>query len=275
MGWVLGRRCETEVASDVESPEAGVPRISLPERVDRRARLGPFPSARDALKFVCYAAVGAVVSPFASPFAWVPFLAVGFVVSVWRPDDEAVDERAGRWVRFVVDRWRGASVTDPARATAARGAVVYLASGHRVAIVRAGGTPLAYRPPAELAVLFDRFRELLRASNGPLIIRSTTVALREGPVLPGTVACTDLEWAAREGYRELVSVLCRRRRSRRVEIALSASASGPEGERRLVERARSLAERLSSLGVRSSLLDERRLIESARAFGWAITPGES
>jgi hypothetical protein len=259
----------------MESPEPGAPLISLPERVDRRVRLGPFPSARDALKFVCYAAVGAVLSPFATAFAWVAFLAVGFVVSVWRPDDEALDERAGRWVRFVVDRWRGASVTALVRAAAARGPLVHLTSGQRVAIVRTGGTPLAYRPPAELAVLFDRFRELLRASNGPLIVRSTTLALRDAPVLPGTVVCPDLEEAAREGYRELVSVLCRRRRSRRVEIALSANSPGPEGERRLVERARSLAEQLTSLGVRSSLLDDRRLIEAARSFGWAIARGES
>ncbi|HLM71014.1 MAG TPA: hypothetical protein VK423_06510, partial [Thermoplasmata archaeon] len=74
-------------------PEAGPPLIRLPERLDRRMRLGPFPSSRDALKFVTYAAAGALLSPFTSPWVWLPVLLAGFAVSVWRPDGRAVDER--------------------------------------------------------------------------------------------------------------------------------------------------------------------------------------
>src|SRR5208282_2604654 len=87
--WGLGHRSEAGVASEMEGPSAGVPVVVLPERVDRRVRLGPFPSAKDAVKFASYAAAGAVLAPFATPFAWVPVLALGFVVSVWHPDGEA------------------------------------------------------------------------------------------------------------------------------------------------------------------------------------------
>ncbi|MGA8275977.1 MAG: hypothetical protein WB852_06760 [Thermoplasmata archaeon] len=257
----------------MESPEAGAPVVELPERVDRRIRLGPFPSARDALKFVGYAATGAVLAPFLDPFVWVPFLVVGFTVSVWRPDGEAVDERAAQWLLFQFRRWTKGSVTPRGPLTTVRGSVVRLASGRRVTIVRTEGTPLAYRPPSDLAVLFERFRELLRASEGPLVVRSTTVPLRADPVLPVDVACSDPEHAARAGYGELVSVLCRRRRSRRVEISLGSGQSGPEGERRLEERTRSLSEQLTSLGLRPVILGDRSLAESVRAFGWVLPRG--
>ena len=36
------------------------PWIGLPATFDRRLRMGPFPSVRDALKFATYAAVGAI-----------------------------------------------------------------------------------------------------------------------------------------------------------------------------------------------------------------------
>jgi len=254
----------------MENPDPGAPVVELPERVDRRVRFGPFPSAKDALKFVCYAAAGAVLAPFATPFAWVPILATGFAVSVWRPDGEAIDERAGRWLVFVLHRWKGRSLTSPRRLTAVHGSVARLASGQWVTVVRAGGTPLAYRPPFELVSLFDRFRELLRASEGAFVLRSTTVPLREAPVLPGKETCSEDEGAARAGYRELVSVLCRRRRSRRVEIALGEGSADPEAARRLEERARSLAEHLSGLGVHPTLLGDRNLADSVRSFGWTL-----
>jgi hypothetical protein len=252
----------------MESPDAGAPVVGLPERVDRRIRLGPFPSARDALKFAGYAATGAVLAPFVDPFAWVLVLVGGFAVSVWRPEGDAVDERAARWILFQFRHWTGGPVRFSGPPSTSLGSVVRLASGRCVTILRTGGTPLAYRPPADLAVLYDRFRELLRSSEGPLVVRSTTVALRVDPVLPEAGACSDPERAARAGYGELVSVLCRRRRSRRVEISLGTGRSGPEGIRRLEERTRSLAEHLTSLGMRPVLLGERSLAEAVRSFGW-------
>ncbi len=89
--------------------------VPLPGPVERRLRLGPFASTRDALKFVTYAAVGALLAPFVSPYAWLPVLGLGFGVSVWRPDGEAVDERIGRWIGW---SWRHLGGTPMTRATA-------------------------------------------------------------------------------------------------------------------------------------------------------------
>jgi hypothetical protein len=261
------------VPSEMERPSTGVPVVELPERVDRRVRLGPFPSARDALKFVCYAAVGAVLSPFVEPIVWLPVLAVGFAVSVWRPDDEAVDERAARWLLFQGRRWTSGPVTRRKSPPTGRGSVAQLANGRRVMIVRAEGIPLAYRPPAELAVLFDRFRDLLRATEGPLVIRSTTVPLRAGPVLPTDPGGVGVEQNARAGYAELVVVLCRRRRSRRVEISLGSGELAPESELRLEDQTRALVEHLGQLGLRPVVLEDRALAESVRAFGWGPRGG--
>ncbi|MCI4365364.1 MAG: hypothetical protein L3K10_04800 [Thermoplasmata archaeon] len=251
-------------------PDAGPPLVALPERVDRRNRLGPFPSARDALKFFSYAAVGALLAPFASPFAWIPVLAGGFAVSVWRPDGEALDERAARLARWKLHRWWGGSVTRLASSPPVRGRVAHLRSGPLVTVIRVGGTPLAYRPPEELATLYDRYREVLRATSGPLLIRATTVPLPEGPARIERVECSDSERAARDGYHELVSVLCRRRRARRVEISLHTGATGDEGEPRLEERTRDLADQLTALGLRPTILSGRALAAATRQFGWRV-----
>ncbi len=259
----------------MDGPNPGAPMVELPERVDRRIRLGPFPTARDALKFVCYAAVGAVLAPFVEPLAWVPVLALGFVVSVWRPDGEAVDERATKWLLFQVRRATRAPVTPGRAPPEAPGSILRLANGRSVTIVRAVGLPLAYRPPADLVVLFDRFRDLLRATEGALIVRSTTVALRAGPVLPGETLGSAGERAAHAGYRELVAVLCRRRRARRVDIALGGAPPGPEGGQRLEDRTRTLLDQLNSLGLHATVLRGRSLAESAREFGWVLPRGPS
>jgi hypothetical protein len=252
----------------MEAPDTGPPVVALPEPVDRRVRLGPFPSARDALKFVCYAAVGAVLAPFATPYAWLPVLGIGFAVSVGRVDGEAVDERLARRLVWRLQRWGGGTVTPPPSSPPLRGSVARLAGGSLVTVVRTGGTPLAYRPPEELGGLFDRFRELLRASEGPLIIRSSTVPLREGSVLPAVTGDSGADHAARTGYRELVSVLCRRRRARRVEIFLGASTPGRDGKARLEDRTRSLVAQLAGLGLRPTSLRDRALADSVRQFGW-------
>jgi hypothetical protein len=147
--------------------------------------------------------------------------------------------------------------------------VARLTGGRLVAVVRTGGLPLAYRPPEELAEMFDRFRELLRATEGPLLVRSTSVPLREHPVLPVPSEGPGAERLACEGYRELVSVLCRRRRTRRVEISIGATSVGPEGRVQLEQRTLSLIEQLTGLGVRPTRLRDRALAESIRLFGWS------
>jgi hypothetical protein len=222
---------------------------------------------------VCYATAGAVLAPLASPWAWVPVLAVGFTVCVWRPDGDALDERGLRWIRFQCQRWHGGAVMTRRPWTPVQGSVARLSTHARVGVVRTEGTPLAYRPPAELVVLFDRFRELLRATEGPLVIRSSTVPRPAGDVAPRTPAFSDGEEAARRGYAELALVLCRRRRSRRVEIAVFGAPDGREDSERLNERTRSLTDSLAEFGVRARVLADRSLGDAVRGFGWSLAPG--
>src|ERR1700730_9474316 len=77
--------------------------VALPAPLDRRMRLGPFPSARDALKFLGYVAVGILAATLATPAAWVPFLVVGFVLSVHKTDGKGFDDRLVDYVRW---SWR-------------------------------------------------------------------------------------------------------------------------------------------------------------------------
>lgn len=252
----------------MESPDVGAPIVALPERVDRRVRLGPFPSARDALKFASYAAVGAVFAPFVSPFVWVPILGAGFAVSVWRPEGEAVDERAARWAVFHLRRSHGRIVTRRAPAVPTAGSVVRIEDGSEVSVVRTSGTPLAYRPPDDLGTVFDRFRELLRSTEGPIFVRATSSPIRERPVRPSRPAGTEAERAACEGYSELVTALCRRRRTRRVDIVLRAEGGATRAHERLLDRTRALSEQLAGLGLSPVILAARPLADAVHAIGW-------
>jgi len=257
----------------MEGPSAGVPVVVLPERVDRRVRLGPFPSAKDAVKFASYAAAGAVLAPFATPFAWVPVLALGFVVSVWHPDGEAVDERVARIAAFHLRHWIPRSMNGGEPSLAVRGSTVRLAGGAHVAVIRTSGTPLAYRPPSDLAGLFDRFRELLRSTEGPVYVRASSVPLRDSPVRPKDRVTVAADAAAGAGYDQLILALCRRRSARRVDLALQSDRDGVEGERRLADRTRALADQLAALGLAPIALSDRRLVDTVRAFGWTLARG--
>jgi hypothetical protein len=143
----------------MDDPADEPPLIAFPERIDRPMRLGPFASSRDALKFVTYAAAGALLVPFASPWVWLPVVAGGFMVSVWHPDGQAVDERAFTFLawklRSVGPRGAGAGLTD---APLVRRALLQLPSRRYAAVVRTGGTPIAYLPPDELARRFELYR---------------------------------------------------------------------------------------------------------------------
>ncbi len=242
--------------------------VSLPRPVDRRLRLGPFASARDAIKFVCYAATGALLAPFVTPYAWLPILAAGFLVTVWRPEGEAWDERAARWVQWRIRRLaRGEPVSEPSLPTS-RGTFLRLAAGRYVTILRIGGTPLAYRPPAELERVFRAYAEALRSSEGTLFLHAGSVPLSPTPLVPGALPRDTAEGPARDGYRELVSVLCRRRLVRRVDLALSTVTTEPEAPARLDRATRALAARLAAAGLRPTRLEARALSEAGRRFGW-------
>jgi hypothetical protein len=249
--------------------EVGSPVIALPAPVERRLRLGPFATARDALKFVSYAAAGAVLAPFVSVYAWLPVVGIGFAFSVWRPDGEAVDERVGRWAAWSVRRWAGSTMTPAPPARTGGGTFLRLSDGRYATIVRTGGTPLAYRPPPELERVFREYAELLRVSEGVLVVRAGTTPLRSDRLVPAAPLQGSNAAPACEGYRELIGVLCRRRSLRRVDLALFASGEPRGAAARLEARTRTLSERLDALGLHPTRLRGRALMDAAHEFGWA------
>lgn len=247
----------------------GPPVVGLPERFDRRLRLGPFPSARAALKFVTYAAVGAVLAPFTSPYLWLTLVATGFVLSVFRWDGPGLDEQAvacGLWAL------RGAfgdrSMSAPTAVGIARENLVNLGAGQYVAILRAGGTPIAYLPPAELARRFEGFRDVLRSLRGTLAFQVTSASMDADPVTPPGMPPDRGDRPAWAGYSELVTLLCRRRSVRRIYLVLPTETSGPDGIADLETRVRGLTERLVALGLRPVRLRNRALEDAARSWGW-------
>ena len=250
-------------------PGDGPPIVGLPERLDRRMRLGPFPSSRDALKFITYAAAGALLSPFTSPWVWLPVLLVGFAVSVWRPDGRSVDERA---LAFVSWKFRsmgpGRAVTNATYRPLVRQGLLQLAPHRYVAVVRTGGTPVAYLPPDELARRFELYRELLRSIDSSFLLLATTTPIRSQAVRPGPSLGVRREAQALAGYSELVSLLCHRRHLRRVYFVLGTLEADSDAVGRLEGRVENLIERLGSLGLRPIRLRDRALAEAAHRFGW-------
>ncbi|HTS33823.1 MAG TPA: hypothetical protein VMI55_07825 [Thermoplasmata archaeon] len=249
-------------------PSPGPPLVALPRPVERRLRLGPFASARDAVKFAGYAATGALLAPFVAPYAWLPVLGAGFLLTVWRPEGEALDERVARWATWRVRRLaRGAPMTDPATPPA-RGGFLRVGPGQYVTILRVGGTPLAYRPPAELERVFRAYVEALQSSEGILFLHAGSVPLSAEAVTPRHRASSEAEEPARAGYRELVAVLCRRRLVRRVDLAVPNATAGPDLPAHLERATRALAARLAATGLRPVRLEGRALSEAGRRFGW-------
>jgi hypothetical protein len=255
-------------------PPDGPPSIPLPRPLDRRLRLGPFPSARAALKFLSYAAAGALLAPFASPALWLPVLGLGFLLAVWRPDGVALDELAWHALAWRLRDWRGAAVTDrPPPAVVAR-SFVRVGPGRPVAIVRAYGTPLAYRPPADLQGAWEAYRSILRGLPGPVAIRSTLAPIALAPLLPRAPADTSrADGEAAAGYRELVTLLCRRRSIRRVDVTLFASGEATGAPPELEAAVRSLSAGLAGMGIPSRRLTGAGLAEAAREFGWRRADG--
>jgi hypothetical protein len=249
--------------------EAGTLFIALPERLDRRMRLGPFPSSRDALKFVMYAAGGALLSPFAAAWIWLPVVLAGFALSVWRPDGQALDERL-----FALVRWKvrsvvpGDTVSNPSASPLVRQGLLQLAPHRYVAVVRTGGSPITYLPPDELVRRFEAYRELIRSSGENFAWLSTTAPIRSQTVRPTVRVGEGRENLARKGYSELVTALCRRRLLRRVYFVVGTLEAGPDAITALEGRVGNLIERLGSLGLRPTRLRDRALADAGYRLGW-------
>jgi hypothetical protein len=244
--------------------------ISLPRPVDRRLHLGPFPSARDALKFAGYASVGLAAIPLAGPAAVVPFAAVGFLFAVHRREGRAYDERiagylAWRWRR----RPRRPSGFGVVSGTATPGRSVRVGGGRIAAVLRAGGVPVSYLPTADAEALFEGTRRWLGGLDGGVYLVADTEAPRPGPFLPNSPPTPGpTEARARDGYASVVRLLLRRRRSRRVAVVLWDGADRV-GTVRLDSRAAATEEALRSLGLETERLEGRRLSDEVRRLGLA------
>jgi len=243
--------------------------IGVPERLGRRMRLGPFPSSRDALKFVTYAATGALLAPFTSPWLWLPFVLAGFAISVWRPDGKAIDERVLAFGRWKLRSWDiGWSMKGPAARLLVRQGLLEVAPHRYVAVVRTAGSPMAYLPPDELTRRFELYRDLLRSTGGSFSVTSSVAPIRAQSVRPTGATAEGAEGSARSGYSELVLLLCRRRLLRRVFIVLGTTGGDTNSVARLEGQVSNLIDRLSALGLRPTRLRDRSLAEAARRFGW-------
>jgi hypothetical protein len=246
-------------------PSDGPPVIVLPERVDRRLRLGPFPSARDAVKFLGYAAVGSLLAVLVGPLLGLAIVAAGFALSIVRYEDGRLDARAVTVLRYSLGRLpagRGASMTPPSRLW--RRGVVPTPSGRYLAVVRAGGSPMAYLPPTEIARRFDRFRELLRAEPEGLVLRVWLSPMQAGPVVPSPVESGRADAPARDGYAELVRLLCARRSVRRIDVLRRSTRPGAEGLAELDTHVTRLLDRLSTLEIPARRLTGASLADAAR-----------
>lgn len=224
--------------------------VGLPEPLDRRMRLGPFPSVGQALKFGAYVAVGAVAAALVGPVGWLPFLGVGFVVSTYRRSGKSADERAADFLAFQL---RQRSTAGPLRDRGARvsGDLVHVAPGARVAILVARGVPVAFLPPAEARRLFDGFRQLLDGTEASIYVVAGLHPMRDAPFLPPRERAPGaaVDAAARAGYVEMMRVVCSKRARRRVTIALWAPGPAEGEELRLLRSVRRVTEGLERLEI--------------------------
>jgi hypothetical protein len=246
-----------------------LPAIPLPRRLDRHLRLGPFPSARDAMKFAGYASAGAILVPLGGALAWLPILSIGFFLSVFRPDGKGLDERAHDYLRWRWRRRRGAAGESAPPGPAAPAGVLRLPGPCAAAVLETGGIPIRFLPPGEAHDLFDRFRETLRTVDGGLFLEVGTAPVpASGFRLRGVAGHGPREAAARSGYSELTKLLLHRRQRRRVQVVVFEADTDPSALRRLEERAAALASDLTGLGIGSRRLEGPALAHAAEAMGW-------
>ncbi len=252
-----------------EEPEAaGPPTVGLPESLDRRLRLGPFPSARDALKFATWAAVGALVAAVAGAVYWLPFLGGGFLIAVYRHDgkslDEAFSDRCSFHLRALVGSPRPEGVPPPLRP----GGVARVGAEALVAVIAGGGVPVAFLPPNEARRLFDGFRDLLAHLGDGLYLYVGVEPVEAGPFRPAPGPAGVPEAAAREGYREMVTLLCRRRYRRRVLLVVFDRGPAATAVGRVEARATAALDGLARLGIPAERLRDRALVRALHEVGW-------
>ncbi|HTP56138.1 MAG TPA: hypothetical protein VML53_05705 [Thermoplasmata archaeon] len=242
-------------------------RALLPERLDRPLRLGPFPSARDALKFLAWTAVGALLVPSSGPAIVVPFGLAGLGVAIVRIDGRAPDDWVVRLLRWQVRRLGGRELVTPSGTPRSGERSIVRRSDSLLAVVRTAGVPLAYLPPAELARRFELYRDLLRALGGPAAIHAARTPIHPAPYLPAEPAPPGAEGVSRAGYRELVGVIVRRRSLRQVCVAIGQAGTDARSLSALEARTAELIGRLRALGLRPTRLRGHAVEEALHRMG--------
>jgi hypothetical protein len=248
----------------------GPPVVAVPGRLDRRLRLGPFPSGRDAIKFLVYAAVGAVFAPTPYPFLAAPFIAAGLLVTLYRPDGQPIDARLAVLGRYLARRSRPGGAVKPSRAPRVPADSLRLHDGRHVAVIRTGGVPLDFLPPDELARRFDLYRELLRSVGREVKILATSAPIHAASIVPWTEDPPPAEREALRGYRELVVLLARRRAVRQVYLGVVSPTARAGAGAELAVTVAGLAERLSALGLRPEVLRGSKLRAAAARLSWTL-----
>lgn len=242
--------------------------VGLPEPLDRRMRLGPFPSVGQALKFGAYVGVGAVAAALIGPVGWLPFLGVGFFASTYRRGGKSADERVADFLAFQL-RQRSAAGAPRDRGARVSGDFVRVAQGARVAILVARGVPVAFLPPSEARRLFDGFRQLLDGTEASIYLVAGLRPMRDAPFLPPRerVPGASVDAMARAGYVEMMRAVCRRRARRRVTIAVWSPGPAEGEELRLLRSVRRVTEGLERLEIPVERLTETPLRAEADRLG--------
>ena len=257
-----------------DEPASGAPRVVLPERLDRRMRLGPFPSVGQALKFAGYTAVGAFAASIFGPAGWLPFVGFGFLAATYRSEGRAPDERLAEYLAYGLRRLRPeVGSSDPGLAMTGTGSF-RSAAGPRVALLVAGGVPVAFLPQEDARRLFEGFLRALSGTEASLYLVAGLATIRDRPLRPrpdlGAGGAADA--AARAGYAEMVSAVARSRARRRVTIAVWAPGSNADEEVRLERAVHRLVEALRQVEVPVRRLEGRALAVEAARIGLVGRP---
>jgi hypothetical protein len=240
--------------------------VSLPRPVDRRLHLGPFPSARDALKFAGVAAGGLLAVPIAGPVAIVPFALAGFLVAVYRTEGRSLDDRMMAYVSFRWRRRHGPARPSPPVHGPGPGRTVRLEGGRIGAVLVGPGVPVSFLPPDDARALFESTRRWLDSVGDGAYVVADTVPIPAAPFRPRLPPVESADRAAAVGYDEVVRLLLRRRRSRRVTVVVWEPSSR-DGAERLEGRATASLEALAGLGVSAERLAGTALSAAVERLG--------
>ncbi|MGA7924076.1 MAG: hypothetical protein WCA77_08885 [Thermoplasmata archaeon] len=243
--------------------------VGLPEPVERTLQLGPFRSGQDALKFLGYAVAGGLLALGFGPWAWLPCLGAGALVTLPRWEGKPIDRRLSDYVGW---RWRRRKPIPPSSPAlsleTAPGDVVELSQGRSAAVLVSGGTPTTFLPLEDRRHLFGTYRNALRSLGGEAFVCAGVEPLPARPFLPRVLnANATADSSARAGYVEMVRLLCHRRFRRRVRWVLFSEGSTAREIERLDVRVSALQLEFQKLGLSVDRLEGRALDHALSCLG--------